>query len=212
MNKYQYLIWDFNGTILNDVPLCLDILNKMLTKYGKPNVDAKHYRQVFRFPVKEYYDLVGLDDSVGPFHALADEFITEYNQRFHEVQLFPGLKQYLQELRDNNIQLIIISATEHQLLMKQLEMLEVSWMFNAIVGIDNILGASKLLTALKWFSQQDFDPQCGCLIGDTTHDFDVANALGLDCILLAQGHNDFHRLSQTPATVISDWTKLKDIL
>jgi phosphoglycolate phosphatase len=96
--------------------------------------------------------------------------------------------------------------------MKQLEMLEVSWMFNAIVGVDNILGASKLLTALKWFSQQDYDPQYGCLIGDTTHDYDVAHALGLDCILLTHGHNDFYRLSQTPATVITDWAKLKDIL
>ena len=73
--KYQYVIWDFNGTLLDDVKLCFDLLNKMLSKRGFETVTIEKYKEIFRFPVKEYYRLAGFDFEREPFEVTAVEFI-----------------------------------------------------------------------------------------------------------------------------------------
>ena len=47
MNNIKYIIWDFNGTILDDLDLCLDLLNGMLAKQQKPMVTKKDYLEIF---------------------------------------------------------------------------------------------------------------------------------------------------------------------
>ena len=49
---YKYLIWDFNGTILDDLELCLHLLNVMLEKQNKPKLDVPAYKHVFGFPIR----------------------------------------------------------------------------------------------------------------------------------------------------------------
>ena len=56
--KYKTVIWDFNGTIMDDVALCMDSLNTMLKARGIRTVDTvAEYHKIFRFPIKEYYRL-----------------------------------------------------------------------------------------------------------------------------------------------------------
>ena len=49
------ILWDWNGTLLDDVALCNDALNRLLARYGYPqHYDREGYRAVFGFPVQEY--------------------------------------------------------------------------------------------------------------------------------------------------------------
>ena len=50
MNKIKYVIWDFNGTILDDLDLCVSILNSMLMKQNKPLISKNEYLDIFGFP------------------------------------------------------------------------------------------------------------------------------------------------------------------
>ena len=73
----KYVFFDFNGTILNDVDLCLELLNKILSKQKKPLVDEKQYKNIFTFPIKKYYELAGVDFSLNTFEELSHDFIVE---------------------------------------------------------------------------------------------------------------------------------------
>ena len=56
------ILWDWNGTLLDDVALCNDALNRLLARYGYPQrYDREGYRAVFGFPVQEYYARAGFD-------------------------------------------------------------------------------------------------------------------------------------------------------
>ena len=48
------------------------------------------------------------------------------------------------------------------------------------------------------------------MIGDTDHDKRVADAMGVDCALLATGHNSFERLEKLGCKVFDDHGKLLD--
>ena len=66
-----YVVWDWNGTLFDDVALCIQVMNGMLEKRGLPRLAGpKQYRQVFTFPVEEYYKALGFDFSREPFSQL----------------------------------------------------------------------------------------------------------------------------------------------
>ena len=73
--------------------------------------------------------------------------------------------------------------------------------FLGLVGCDNIYARGKVEQGQQWIRQLDWDPAEIVLVGDTLHDFEVAEAMGSDCILLAHGHHCPTRLEQTGAPV-----------
>ena len=54
--KYKHIVWDWNGTLLDDRWLCIEAINIVLRSRGMPLVSNKNYRDVFCFPVIEYYE------------------------------------------------------------------------------------------------------------------------------------------------------------
>ena len=77
-----YVVWDWNGTLFDDVALCIQVMNGMLEKRGLPQLAGpEQYRQVFTFPVEEYYKALGFDFGREPFSQLAVEYISEYDRR-----------------------------------------------------------------------------------------------------------------------------------
>ncbi|GAI63219.1 unnamed protein product [marine sediment metagenome] len=82
--KHKHIIWDWNGTLINDVWLVVEIMNKMLKKRNLSKIDSKKYREIFDFPVTKYYSKLGFDFSNESFEKLTVEFISEYYQRFND--------------------------------------------------------------------------------------------------------------------------------
>ena len=59
--QYTHVLWDFNGTVYDDMEACLRSVNEMLSERGLPVLSAEAYREVFDFPVKDYYAKIGFD-------------------------------------------------------------------------------------------------------------------------------------------------------
>ena len=68
--KHKYIIWDWNGTLINDVWLLVEIMNNMLKKRNLPKIDSKKYREIFDFPVTKYYSKLGLIFLMNPLKSL----------------------------------------------------------------------------------------------------------------------------------------------
>ena len=73
--SYKGIIWDWNGTLLNDTKLAVESMNKILLKRGLPVLTVERYKHVFTFPVRDYYQSVGFDFDKEPFEIPAMEFI-----------------------------------------------------------------------------------------------------------------------------------------
>ena len=114
--KYQHIIWDWNGTLLNDAWLFVDIMNGILKKYNMGNITIKKYRDIFEFPIKKYYETLGFDLNNNSFEKFGTEFITAYKKRKYEASLYPKVKSILSKLLSKNIHHSILSAGEQNLL------------------------------------------------------------------------------------------------
>ena len=74
--KYKHILWDWNGTLLDDMWLCVESLNRILKKRERPPLDEKTYKETFSFPVKKYYETLGFDFSVGVLIQLPHTYIS----------------------------------------------------------------------------------------------------------------------------------------
>ena len=209
--KYTHILWDFNGTILDDVGVGVESANILLKRHGLNELKSvEEYRQIFCFPIIDYYRKLGFDFNQTSYNDLAVEWVSIYNANVHKAKLYDGIIRLLTEIRKTKTPQLILSATELKMLTAQLKSLGISEYFDKVLGTGDIYAYSKKDIALNWSNIEK--PQKAVLIGDTTHDADVAEAVGFDCILIANGHEDKERLLKTNVTVVDSVNEIFDLL
>ena len=76
MKIYDYCIWDFNGTLLDDVGAGISSVNTLLSERNLPVIPSvDYYRGIFRFPIIEYYKSLGFDFDSEPYEELAPKWV-----------------------------------------------------------------------------------------------------------------------------------------
>jgi len=210
--KYNTVIWDWNGTLFDDVNWCIEILNTMLSKRGLKTVSGvPEYHSVFCFPVVEYYRNVGFDFDKEPFEDLAVEFIDHYHSAdYVKCNLFPHTINVLPSLSDMEISQVILSASKMNLLEIQVNRYGIRDYFDELLGLSDIYAVSKIDVGLDYIKRKSINNVV--LIGDTKHDYEVAEALGIDCILIPNGHQSRKTLLSCGVPVLNDINDVPDYI
>jgi phosphoglycolate phosphatase len=190
----RHVVWDWNGTLLDDVWLCVDVLNGMLRVRGKPEVDAEYYREVFSFPVINVYRKMGFDLSDGQFERMSVEYISAYQARRDQCRLHDDALNVLSSVRMAGVGQSILSAYQQDMLDSMIAKMGLSPYFDRLAGNTNIYAASKVDYGRRLVAEIGGDPQEIVMVGDTEHDFEVAKELGIRCILVSHGHNNQRHL------------------
>ena len=193
--RYTHIIWDFNGTILDDVQLGIRCVNTMLSKRGLPVLpDVEAYRQVFGFPIEAYYRRLGFDFEKEDYHTvLAPEWVALYMAGEEFCPLNRGAAETLAAVAGRGVSQVMLSASQQGQLEGQLARLGLAGYFEEVLGLDNIHARSKQGLAEAWRERHPLARPL--FVGDTEHDADVAEAVGAECILYAGGFNANPQLS-----------------
>lgn len=206
--NFSSIIWDWNGTLLNDLQLCIESINTLLQNRGLPLLNIDIYKEVFSFPVKNYYKKIGFDFSKEDFSIPAKEFIDLYNSRVNTCSLHSSSISILEYFRSQSIKQYVLSAMQQDMLETTLKQNNIIHFFEAVLGLDDHYAVSKIERGRELLDSGDIDKNSTCIIGDTTHDFEVANELGISCVLIADGHQSKQRLMATGATVVDSLNDL----
>jgi len=197
----RYILWDWNGTLLDDTQAALDTLNVMLTCRGRAPIAMDFYRDNFAFPCRPFYEQIGMNVPDAEWDALAREYHDIYSAQ--PVKLNAEALAALERVKAAGARQSIISALRQDLLDAVTADLGVAPYMECIYGTDNLDGSSKLDRALELMSR--IAPKTGeapdvILIGDALHDKEVADALGIRCVLCAQGSHAGWRLREVAPT------------
>ena len=210
MNKtIKTIIWDWNGTLLNDIDICIDSINILLEHRNIEKLTKEIYKEIFTFPVKDYYSKAGFDFTKEDFDIPATEFINIYNSRIIDAYLFQEVTSVLEHFKRRNYQQLIISAMEQDSLVKSIFEKGISNYFTYISGINDHYAVSKVENAKNLIKKANINPNQICMIGDTIHDYEVAGEIGCNCIIVANGHQSYKRLEPLNCTVVN---KLTDVI
>ena len=211
LEQKQTIFWDWNGTLLNDTTACVLAMNTILSSRGMNTIDEDYYRSVFNFPVKEYYKILGFDFSKESFEDLSVDFISNYNANLSSTALQPHAHEVLQFFKNKGLKQVVVSAMEQTMLLKQLKMYGVFSYFDEVNGIDDIYASSKTYLAKNYIEKHRTPVNQIVFIGDTLHDMEVAHEVGVDVILVSNGHHAHNRLQINGNRVINDLKSLLEL-
>lgn len=210
-HQYKHVIWDWNGTLLDDTLLCIEIMNSMLLKRNMPLMNIDLYKKIFGFPIKDYYRKVGFDFSIESFENLAHEYLDEYDSRCTECALHDGATGMLRQIKSTGITQSILSASNIQNLIPLLENFKIQNYFTHINGLGNNFAESKTDLGKKWLSGQKLNAAEVVMIGDTEHDYETAQAMEIECILISHGHQSIERLEKCNVMIFESIKDLKQL-
>jgi len=203
MEKYVFL--DFNGTVLDDVNICLELLNDLLRENGKEEVSLETYLKIFGFPVKNYYVRAGLDFNKKSFEDMADYFIEEYTKRnVIECRIFPDFNAFVSEVKKRGYILVLCSASKRELLIDQLISFKILDCFDYVLGLSDHHARSKVDIAKNFIKEKNIDLNNLYFIGDTDHDDLVAKECGGKSILVCAGHQNKDVLMKCNSVVVNN--------
>lgn len=204
----KYLIWDFNGTIVDDVDICIQAENLTIKKYlNRQPITKEEYLKIFTFPVKKYYENVGFTWEKNSYEEIGDYWFEEYQARENDAPLHDGVKELLIEAKNKGIKNVIISASRKDQLTKQLTNFGIIEYFDEIHGAEDIYAYGKTESAMAFM--KDKDPKECLYLGDTLHDLDTANQMGVKCILIANGHQAKETLLKGTSNVVDSIKEVK---
>ena len=199
--RFEAIIWDWNGTLLNDVHIAIESINQLLRDRKLIPLNLERYLDVFMFPVQDYYEQIGFDLKNEPFEISASQFIAIYNKAVEDCGLHEDVIPLLSQLQQRGYRQFILSAMEQQTLEKTVNDNGISSFFEDLCGLSDHYAKSKVENGKSLILERGLDPERTLLIGDTTHDYDVALAIGCSCVLIAQGHQSKERLLSSGAVV-----------
>lgn len=208
LNNIETVIFDWNGTLIDDIWLGVKAMNVLLEKRNMPTITESYYREIFRFPVKEYYRDLGLDVE-NDWEQISLEFMDFFLLEAPKVKLHEDVAETLDHLKNSGKKLCILSAMQHEGLIKQAKHLEVDQHFDFIQGIDNHYAQGKAHLGVKTAKRTGTPPERILFVGDTVHDEEVAEVIGCKSALVSRGHNDLKRLKETKSPVYDDFSFLR---
>jgi phosphoglycolate phosphatase len=196
MPRYSHVVWDWNGTLMDDAGLCVDVMNTMLMRRGMGGISRDFYQAVIEFPVIRYYEKLGFDFSTQPFEEISDEFISLYQAGWRSCGLQARAIETIAALRAAGVGQSVLSASLSRHLMEQLDHFGVTGLLSFVSGADNHHGHGKLHIAREHALSTGAGQASILFVGDTEHDAEVAREAGCDCLLVSFGHYGVDRLKQ----------------
>lgn len=181
------ILWDWNGTLLNDVQYAIGVRNRVFPKFELPAIESlEEYHRQFTFPVKIYYTRAGVTEE--NFSAVAHAWMDEYVRGCGTVPLFADAVAALDAFQQAGFAQAVLSASKADTLRMQLEVAGILDRFDDVLGLSHIYATSKEEIGKAYLARQAVDPRLCVMLGDTLHDAEVARAMGCGCVLVARGH------------------------
>ncbi len=211
IGELSYVIWDWNGTLLDDAAYCLDLTDRMLKAFRLPPMETlETYREKFGFPVSAYYASLGFDEKIFPEVAVL--WMDSYMRNEASIPLHSDAVEVTSWIHRQNVRQVVISASKIDNLKIQLASRPYFEDFDPPCGLGDIYAGSKTDIARLWLRRRGGRPERVLLVGDTLHDLEVARSLGCPCVLVENGHQSKARLQAAGALTCPDLTAVRRLL
>ncbi len=200
----KQVLWDFNGTLVDDLEVSIEGINFLLRDHHLPEIDEALYKSLFRFPVYDCYVDLGFDFSKESFESLSLRFMDYYNSQRDRCLLFPWVSKTLARVKGPGLhRQLILSALYRPYLVQMVTDYGIRSYFDEIYGLEDILAHSKLELGRRLMANSPLGAEDTLLIGDTDHDLEIGQALGVEVLLVDHGHQCSTRLRSLHHQVLS---------
>jgi phosphoglycolate phosphatase-like HAD superfamily hydrolase len=184
----SHLVWDWNGTLLDDLPIVVEAVNRSIAMFDVGPIDADGYRDHYTRPVRHFYDsLFG--------RVVADEEWLRLNTMFHDVyfdlatdaDLAPGAREAMDLLEQAGWGQSLLSMSPQDWLSAIVDRLQLSHRLSLVDGMSEMTGGLKATHMEVHLRLLGMDGESVVVVGDTPDDVAAARHVGAKAILFHVG-------------------------
>ncbi len=197
--KYTHIIWDWNGTLLDDIGASLASVNDMLARRGEPPMDINRYKECIGTPIIRFYEQV-FDLSKEDYSEILAEYNAGYMAHLADCSLTEGALEAVEKFAAAGVHQAIVSSSNNAQLCENAKKYGVFDKFEAVLGAADFKADSKIERARAYLAQSA-EKGAVLVVGDLEHDAEMAAEIGADCVLLTSGHEHPDRLGRAGAVI-----------
>lgn len=205
-----HIIWDYNGTVIDDVDASVAAVNDMLYTRGLPPTTKQEYTSTVSLPLENYYKGLGIVDA--DMGKLSLEFRMYCQKHDNLCRIFDGFYETVEFTKSLGMKNILMSSLYSVFLLSETEKYKITDCFDEIIGMSDTFVGSKYENAKNYIDKNNLDPQNILFVGDLINDAQTAKALGAQCILIPNGHNSKEKCESQGVTVVENITYIKEYI
>jgi phosphoglycolate phosphatase-like HAD superfamily hydrolase len=197
-----HVIWDWNGTLLNDFEITAEVSAIMIREAGHRDVSYEDIREHHTRPFSHFFRaLVGREPTEAEMDANLTRYTRMYDPVKHDLPLAVDALQALDLLKGHRVEQSVLSMAPQDELRALVAHNGIEGYFRSVDGAVTLGQEQKLASLERHIGRLELSPAATVLIGDTVDDFDAASALGCRTVLVTTGMHSARRLAATGSDV-----------
>lgn len=200
----RHIVWDWNGTLLDDNLAVVAAVNAVCARYGRSRISLDEWRAVYRRPIDTCYEELLDRPLTSQDWALLDRaYHEEYDNLVPSLDLASDARPALESWRTDGGTQSLLSMWFHEDLVALVRRLGVAEQFVRVDGLRAETGGdSKGAYLLAHLAELAVDPAEVVLIGDVVDDAAAAATAGVGCVLLTTGISTPEALARAGVPVV----------
>ncbi|MDR5781830.1 HAD hydrolase-like protein [Caballeronia sp. LZ065] len=209
MNTKAHIVWDWNGTLLNDVSIALEATNRALRHFNLEALSLEDYRARYCVPVHDFYSsMLGREIQDAELDAIGVIFNAFYRDAIHLAPLAHDAREVIASRKSQSI----CSLLKQPILTGMIRRFEIDAYFCRVHGRDFPLTRNGKLDHLAAHVDllkrtHGVEANTIVVIGDSIDDALAARAAGIHVVLYSSGTHSHERLSQIGVPVAHSLTQ-----
>ena len=204
----KVIIFDFDGTLADTIDILLSITNRLSAEFGFKSATKEELAQLSNLNSWQILQYSGI--SIFKFPLLIRRLKAELHSEVPHIQLFPGIKEVLLELKKRGFQLGIITSNSRENVLASLAKNGLQDTFTFIYS-GSTFGKHKVIN--KWLRLENIHTEKVVYVGDEIRDIDAAKKTGIKVIAVGWGFNSPQALAaQNPNFLIERPQELIEIM
>lgn len=203
---FRNLIFDWSGTLCDDMTLTIEATNYVLAQYQREPLDRKAFRNEFQLPYPDYY-AVKIPEA--KLEDLENYYRYAFDHSNTRVTIIPHAKEFVEFCRTQGIRCFILTSMDPKAFREQATLLGMYDYFEHIhSGIHN-----KEHYIATLMAQHGLEPAQTAFIGDMQHDIRAAHCAGITGIGVLTGYNNPTQIAEAePDFIVPDLAALRKLM
>ncbi|HIW63516.1 MAG TPA: HAD hydrolase-like protein [Candidatus Stackebrandtia excrementipullorum] len=180
-----HLVWDWNGTLLNDFDAVVHASNEALIAFGGSGLDAETHRRRFRRPLAAFYgERLGRTMSEPEFNRLNELFNAVYREQLPQCKLSDGAREAMASWEGTQS---LLSMSNHDDLVPLVTGYGLLDLFSRVDGLREPTDIGKHRYLVNHLKELNTAASDVVMIGDSLDDAAAAVEAGAACVLVSGG-------------------------
>ncbi|MGW1490855.1 HAD family hydrolase [Streptomyces sp. NBC_00191] len=215
MGKHStHLVWDWNGTLLDDITAVIGATNAAFEEIGLEPITLESYREMYCVPIPRFYErLMGRLPSDAEWEVMDEAFHRHYSEHRIGCGLTEGVEELLQEWRLAGRSQSLLSMYGHEELVPVVRGYGIEGHFIRVDGRTGPSGGTKALHMERHLAALGglAAPERTVVIGDAVDDAVAAAHVGARAVLYTGGSHSRASLESVGVPVVDSLAEAVEV-